>query len=83
MSPDEIKKLIEDTVRHEINVHVHGVNARKNKGKYLENAPQTAIAPVLGTPDGTYSANEQTLITDQTTAINSIIVALQNLGLLE
>lgn len=40
--------------------------------------PEEAIDDISGTADGTYSANEQTLINAQTTAINEILTALRN-----
>lgn len=39
---------------------------------------ESAIANVSGTADATYSSNEQTLINDQTAAINFILAALRN-----
>lgn len=63
--------------------HVHnGVDAPEIPGENLVNAPQTAIALVSGTADGTYSSNEQTLINTHTTQINEIITALKNLNLI-
>lgn len=63
--------------------HVHnGVDAPEIPGENLVNAPQTTIALVSGTADGTYSSNEQTLINAQTTAINDIITKLKALGLI-
>lgn len=44
----------------------------------IEMLPEEAIDDVSGTADGTYSANEQTLINAQTVAINEILTALRN-----
>lgn len=49
----------------------------------LENCPQTAVTSITGTADGTYSANEQTLINDLKTAVNDLILKLQNVGILK
>jgi hypothetical protein len=40
-----------------------------------------AIAPVSGTADGTYSANEQQMLTDLQTAVNAIVAVLKQAGL--
>ncbi len=49
----------------------------------VENAPQTAVTAVSGTADSTYSGNEQTLINDLKTAVNDLILKLQNVGILK
>jgi hypothetical protein len=41
-----------------------------------------AIADVTGTPDATYSANEQTLLTDLKTALNSVLAVLRSANLI-
>lgn len=42
-----------------------------------------SIADVTGTADGTYSANEQTLINDLKTALNSALEAMRKAGILK
>lgn len=49
-------------------------------GNFQGNNRQAAIADVTGTADGTYSANEVTLINDQTTAINAILAVMRLKG---
>jgi hypothetical protein len=41
-----------------------------------------AVANVAGTPDGTYSANEQTLLSDLQAAVNAILAALRSANIL-
>lgn len=43
---------------------------------------QSSVAAVSGTPDGTYSANEQTMLSDLQTAVNAIIERLEAHGLI-
>ncbi len=52
-------------------------------GEALLNCPQEAIAQVSGTADGTYSANEQTLINDLKTTVNDLLTKLQNVGIIK
>jgi hypothetical protein len=40
------------------------------------------IADVTGTADGTYTANEQTLINDLKAALNSALAALRSAGII-
>lgn len=56
----------------------NGVNGRKIYVGDLEKLDRNTIALVSGTADGTYSANEVTLINDLKTAVNSLINLLQN-----
>lgn len=39
-----------------------------------------AVTDVSGTADATYSANEQTLITDLVTALNALLAELRDAG---
>lgn len=49
----------------------------------LENTPQASVSQVTGTADGTYSANEQTMINDLKASVNDLITKLQNIGLIK
>jgi hypothetical protein len=82
MTPQD-QQLVAAMIKEAVSSHVHGVNVGKVWGKYLRNAPQTAIPDVTGSAGGTYNGTVQTLINDQTTAINSIISTLENLNLIE
>ncbi len=42
-----------------------------------------AITVVSGTPDATYSANEQQMLTDLQAAVNAIIGVLKQAGLIQ
>lgn len=50
---------------------------RNNDGAY-SNGP--AVATVVGTSDGTYSANEQQQLNDMVAAVNLILTALRANG---
>lgn len=63
--------------------HKHnGTDADRIEFTDLSILPEDAIADVSGSADGTYSANEQTLINAQTVAINAILEALRNKNIL-
>lgn len=62
--------------------HTHNdLDSPRIDGKNLVGAPQPAILPVTGTAGGTYSATEQTLINEHTTAITTIREVLKKLNL--
>lgn len=80
----EDQQLIEQMITEAISSHVHGVNSPKVWGKYLRDAPQTAMTTADGSSaDATYSANEQSLINNHTTRINEIETILTNLNLIQ
>lgn len=68
---------MENVQRHEHN----GTDSPQISIKDLLETPASAITAVTGTADGTYSANEQTLINDLKTAVNALITTLQTLNL--
>lgn len=49
----------------------------------IESAPQEAVSVITGTADGTYSANEQTMLNDLKAGVNDLITKLQTLGILK
>ncbi len=65
--------------------HLHnGTDAPKLRfNEAIESAPQASIAQVTGTADGTYSANEQTMINDLKTTVNDLLTKLQNVGIIK
>ncbi len=65
--------------------HTHnGTDSPKLRfNEAIENGQQTAVSTVAGTADGTYSGNEQTMINDLKTAVNDLILKLQNVGILQ
>ena len=70
------------------NIILQGSTTDSVRGVYIDNTKiigqqESAITTVSGTADATYSANEVTLINAQTTAINAILTALRNHGLID
>lgn len=63
--------------------HKHnGLDSRKLKAKEcLDSVPQAVVTPVSGTAGATYGATEQSMINDNKTAINDLILKLQAIGL--
>ncbi len=64
--------------------HKHnGLDSRKLKAKEcLIGAPQATVTQVSGSASGTYGATEQSMINQNKTAINDLIVKLQAIGLI-
>jgi len=67
-----------------VEFHTHnGADSPQIEAKDLVNAPQDTVATITGSAGGTYTGATQTLIDSNTTAINDIILKLQNLGLIQ
>lgn len=65
--------------------HVHnGTDSPKlYAGEAFINTPQEAITVISGTADGTYSANEQTMLNDIKSTVNDLLTKLQNIGIIK
>lgn len=64
--------------------HYHnGTDSPKLPAESIERLPLEAVEEVTGTADGTYSANEQTIINDTTASLNDLIQKLQSAGILK
>ena len=65
--------------------HTHnGTDApRLQFSEAIENAPQEAVDAISGTADGTYSANEQTMLNDIKASLNDLIDKLQAIGIIK
>lgn len=67
-----------------IKPHIHnGTDSPKLPAESIEYLPLEAVEEVTGTADGTYSANEQTIINDTTASLNDLIQKLQSAGILK
>lgn len=63
--------------------HEHnGIDSKQLTGRVFINAPFDAIADISGSAGATYTSTEQTIINNQTIAINSILSTLRSLQII-
>lgn len=82
----EDQQLIEQMITEAISSHVHGVNSPKVWGKYLRDAPQTALTGVDNTSFSTAGVTKLddsniTILNNMRTRIGEVENILTNLNL--
>lgn len=67
-----------------IKPHTHnGTDAPKIPAESIEYLPLAAVTEITDTADGTYSANEQTMLNNLKASLNDLIDKLQSAGILK